>query len=153
MPRRKWVITVDDTHNINTEHKNVEANTEYDPNCCVRNDLDENEIERIDDDIWYATDENNDDGNEPIFYDSGMWAGDASFDHHNETNSIVDEPINASSIEIKFYESRQRSPQRSDVRRDCSIPDIEDFSIESIPSIIPLTDEHELYKGAMFKQG
>ena len=26
-----------------TEHEEVEANTEYDPDCCVRNDSDENE--------------------------------------------------------------------------------------------------------------
>ena len=26
------------------EHEDVEANTEYDPDCCVRNDSDENEI-------------------------------------------------------------------------------------------------------------
>ena len=122
----------------------MEANTEYDPNCCGRNDLDENEIEGSDDDIWYATDENNDDRNEPIFYDLGMWAGDASFDHHNEADSIVDEPINASSIEIEFYESRQRSTRRSDVRTDWSVHGVGDFSIESISQIILSTDEHEL---------
>ena len=43
------------------EHKEVEANTEYDPDCYVRNDSDENEIEHSDEDIWYDTEENDDD--------------------------------------------------------------------------------------------
>ena len=37
------------------------------------------------------------------------------------------------------------------MRTDWSVPGVGDFSIESIPEIIPLTDEHELYEGAMFK--
>ena len=37
------------------------------------------------------------------------------------------------------------------MRTDWSVPDVGDFSIESIPEIIPSTDEHELYEGAMFK--
>ena len=28
-------------------------------------------------------------GEEPTFYDSGMWAGDCSFDLNNEANPIV----------------------------------------------------------------
>ena len=47
-------VKIDDTHNVNAKHEDVEANTEYDPNCCVRNDSDENEIECSDEDIWYA---------------------------------------------------------------------------------------------------
>ena len=35
------------------EHKDVEANIKYDPDCYVRNDLDENEIERSDEDIYF----------------------------------------------------------------------------------------------------
>ena len=132
------------------EHEDVEANTEYDPDCCVRNDLDENEIEHNDDDIWYDTNEN-DDGEEPTFYDLGMWADDCSFDYHNEADPIANDPINAPPIETKFYEPRQRSPQRSDVRTDWSVPGVRDFSIESILEIIPSTDEHELYEGTMFK--
>ena len=66
--------------------------------------------------------------------------------------AIADELINVPHIETKFYEPRQRSPQRSDVRRDWNVPGVGDFSIESIPSIIPSTDEHELYEGAMFKK-
>ena len=31
-------VRVDDTHNVNAEHEDVEANTEYDPDCCIRND-------------------------------------------------------------------------------------------------------------------
>ena len=56
----------------------MEANTEYDPNCCVWNDSDENEIEHSDEDIWHDTEENDDDddddeyGEEPTFYDSRM---------------------------------------------------------------------------------
>ena len=68
------------------EDEEVEANTEYDPDCCARNDSDENEIEHSDEDIWHDTKENDDDdeyGDEPTFYDSGMWASDCSFDHHN----------------------------------------------------------------------
>ena len=42
------------------EHEKVEANIEYDLDCCVRNDLDENEIEYSDEDIWYDTEENDD---------------------------------------------------------------------------------------------
>ena len=37
------------------------------------------------------------------------------------------------------------------MRTDWSVPGVGDFSIESIPEIIPSTDEHELYKGAIFK--
>ena len=56
------------------EHEDVEANTEYDPDYCVRNESNENEIEHSDEDIWYDTEENNDDdyGEEPTFYDLGM---------------------------------------------------------------------------------
>ena len=90
------------------EDEDMEANTEYDPEYCVRNDLDENEIEYSDEDIWYDTEENNGDdddyGEELTFYDSGMWAGDCSFDYHNEADPIANDPINASSIDIEFYD-------------------------------------------------
>ena len=101
-------IRVDDTHNVNAKHEDVEANIEYDSNYCVRNDLDENEIERSDNDkdIWYDTNENDDDDDEPTFYDSRIWAGDALFDHHNEADSIPNDPINALPIETEFYEPR-----------------------------------------------
>ena len=99
------------------EHKKVEANTEYNPDCCVRNDSDENEIEHNDEDIWYDTEENDDDDDdddddyeeEPTFYDLGIWAGDCSFDDHNEADLIANDPINAPSIETEIYEPRQRS--------------------------------------------
>ena len=133
----------------------VEENTEYDPDCCVKNDSDENEIEHNDEDIWYDTEENDDDdddyGEEPTFYDSRMWDGDCSFDHHNEAYPNANDPINAPPIEAKIYELRQRSTQRSDVRTYWSVPGVGDFSIESIPEIILSIDEHELYEGAMFK--
>ena len=122
----------------NAEHEEVEANTEYDPDCCVRNDLDENEIKLSDENIWYDTEENDDDddyGEEPTFYDSGMWAGDCSFDHHNEADPIANDLINASFIEIEIYEPQQRSTQRSDVRTDWTVPGVGDFSIKSIPKI------------------
>ena len=87
------------------EDEDVKANTE--------SDSDENEIELSDKNIWYDTEENDDDdddyGEEPTFYDSGMWADDCSFDHHNEANSIANDPINAPSIETEIYEPRQRS--------------------------------------------
>ena len=57
------------------EHEDVKANTEHDPDCCVKSDSDENEIEHHDEDIWYDTEENDDDddyGEEPTFYDSRM---------------------------------------------------------------------------------
>ena len=41
--------------------------------------------------------------------------------------------------------------QRSNVRRVWIVPGVGDYSIKSIPSIISSTNEHELYKGAMFK--
>ena len=64
LPNEDIAIRFDDTDNVNAEHEDVETNTEYDPNCCVRNDSDENETERSgsDEDIWYDTDENDDDG-------------------------------------------------------------------------------------------
>ena len=37
------------------------------------------------------------------------------------------------------------------MKTDWSVPGVENFFIESIPSIIPSTDEHELYEGAIFK--
>ena len=85
----------------------MEVNTEYDLDCCVRNDSDENEIEHSDEDIWHDDDDDDDDdeyGEEPTFYDSGTWAGDCSFDHHNEVDSIANDPINAPPIETKIYE-------------------------------------------------
>ena len=89
----------------------MEANREYNPECCVRNDSDENEIERSDEDIWYDTKENDDDDRDELtFYDFEMWASDASFDHHNEVDSITNDPINAPPIKIEFYEHRQKSP-------------------------------------------
>ena len=94
------------------EHKEVEANTEYDLDCCVRNDSDENDIECNDEDIWYDTEENDDNddyGEEPTFYDSGMWAGDCSFDHHNKADLIANDPINAPLIETEIYEPQQKS--------------------------------------------
>ena len=96
----------------------MEANTEYDPDFYVRNDSDENEIEHSDEDIWYDIEENDDDddyGEKPTFYDSRMWAGDCSFDHHNEADPIANDSINAPLIETKIYEPRQRSIQRFDV--------------------------------------
>ena len=152
VPNEDTPIRIDDTHNFNAEHENVEANTEYDPNYRIRTDSDENEIERNDEDIWYATNENDDNGEEPTLYDSGMLAGDTSFDHHNEVDLITNELINVPHIKTEFYEPRQRNPQKSDVRKDWNVPGVGDFFIESIPSIIPSIDEHELYKGAMFKQ-
>ena len=80
------------------EHEDVKENTEYDPDYCVKNDSDENEIERSDKDIWYDIEKNDDDDDyeeKPTFYDSGMWAGDGSFDHHNEADPIANDPINA----------------------------------------------------------
>ena len=136
------------------EHEDVEANTKYDPDCYVKNDSDENKIDLSDENIWYDTEENDDDddyGEEPTFYDSGMWTGDCSFDHHNEAGPIANDPINAPPIETEIYEPRQKSTQRSDVRTDWSVPGVGDFSIESILEIIPSTNEHELYEGAMFK--
>ena len=102
------------------EQEDVEANTEYDPDCCVKSDSDENEIEHSDEDIWYDTKENDDDnyGEESTFYDSGMWAGACSFDLNNEADLITNDPINASPIETEIYEPRQRSTQRFDVRTD-----------------------------------
>ena len=95
------------------EDEEMEANTEYDSNCCVRNDSDENEIEHSDEDIWHDTEENDDDdddddddeyGEDPTFYDLGMWAGDCSFDHHNKADPIANDPINAPPIETEIYE-------------------------------------------------
>ena len=37
------------------------------------------------------------------------------------------------------------------MRIDWSVFYVGDFSIESTPKVIPSTDEHELYEGAMFK--
>ena len=70
----------------------MEENTEYDPNWHARTDSGENETVRNNDDIWYAIDENDDDREEPTFYDSGMWVDDASFDHHNEADLVMSQP-------------------------------------------------------------
>ena len=61
LPNEDISVRVDDTHNVNVEHEDVEANTKYDSNCCVRNYSDENEIDRSNEDIWYDTNENDDD--------------------------------------------------------------------------------------------
>ena len=74
LPNEDIPIRVDDTHNVNAEHEDVEVNTKYDPNCRVKTDSDENETECNDENIWYDTEENDDDdyGEEPTFYDLGM---------------------------------------------------------------------------------
>ena len=51
VPNEDIPVRIDDTQNVNAEHKDMEANTEYDPNCCVKNDSDENKIEHSDEDI------------------------------------------------------------------------------------------------------
>ena len=43
VPNEDIPVRVDDTHNVNVEHEDVEANIEYDPNCRVRNSSDKNE--------------------------------------------------------------------------------------------------------------
>ena len=120
-------VEIDDTQNVNAEYEDVQANIEYDLNCHVRIDSDENDTKRSDENIWYTTDENDDNKDEPTCYDSRKWVGHASFDDHNKSDLIVDEPINASFIETKFYEPSQRSPQRSNVRREWSVPGAEDY--------------------------
>ena len=77
-PPQQMNLPNEDIPIIVVEHEDVEANTEYDPDCCVRSDSEENKIENSDGDIWYDTEENDDDdyGEEPTFYDSGMWVGD-----------------------------------------------------------------------------
>ncbi|XWS10453.1 hypothetical protein CRYUN_Cryun39dG0080500 [Craigia yunnanensis] len=67
-----WNQTCPPQHMNQSTHENVKANTEYDPNCYARTDSDENETERNDEDIWYSTYENNDNGEKPTFYDSRM---------------------------------------------------------------------------------
>ena len=49
-----------------------------------------------------------------------------------------------------FYEPPEVSPQRTNVKREWSVPSAGDYPIQTIPLIIPSTDEHVLYKGAMF---
>ena len=61
VPNEDISIRVDDTHNVNTEHEDVEANIEYDPNCHVRTNSDENETKCSDENIWHSTDDNDDD--------------------------------------------------------------------------------------------
>ena len=106
VPNEDISVRIDDTHNVNVEHEDVEANTEYDPNCHVKTDSDYNETECSDENIWYSTNENDNDREEPTFYDSRMWAGNSSFDHHNKVNSIANDSINAPPIETEFYEPR-----------------------------------------------
>ena len=72
VPNEDIPVRIDDTHNVNTEHEDVEANTKYDPICRAKTDSYENETERSGEDIWYATNENDDDREEPTFYDFGM---------------------------------------------------------------------------------
>ena len=110
-----------------------------------RNDSDENEIEHSDEDIWHDTEKNDDDdddeyGEEPTFYDSRMWVGDCSFDHHNEADPIANDPINAPHIETEIYEPGQRSTQRSDVRTDWNVP-----SVGVTPQIRDVTGQRQTY--------
>ena len=94
VPNEDISVEIDDTQNINAKHEDVRANIEYDHNCHVKTDSDENETECSDENIWYSTDENDDDREGPTCYDSGMWVGHASFDDHNEARPI-DKPIKA----------------------------------------------------------
>ena len=49
VPNEDIPVRVDDKHNVNAEH--MEANTKYNPNCCVKNDSDENKTEHSNNDI------------------------------------------------------------------------------------------------------
>ena len=110
------------------EDEAVEANTEYDPECCVRNDSDENEIELSDENIWYDTEENDDDddddndyGKEPTFYDSGMWAGDYSFDHTMKQTRLLMTLLMHLLLKPKFMTSTKKYTEvRCENRLECS---------------------------------
>ena len=91
----------------------------------------------------YSNDENDEDI-EPTCYDSSSRLGYASFNDHIETHPIDEEPIEARPIEAEFYEPPEISLQRTDVRREWSVPGVGDYPVQTIPSIIPSTNEHVL---------
>ena len=67
----------------------------------------------------------------------------------NDSDPIDNEPIETHPFEATFYEPIEESPQRVDVRRELMVGN-ENYLIQSIPKMIPSTDEHVLYKGAIF---
>ena len=87
---------------------------------------------------------------EPTHNDSNHELGNASFDLHIDSNPMNDDPIEPRPMEVEFYESTEESPLRADVRREWTVLEYQNYSIQTIPIMIPSTDEHVLYKGTMF---
>ena len=87
---------------------------------------------------------------EPICNDSNAGLGYALVDDHNEAHPIDDEAIEARRFEAQFYEPSKESLKRTDVRRELKVHGAGDYSIQTIPPMIPSIDEHVLYKGVMF---
>ena len=88
---------------------------------------------------------------EPIRNDSDHGLRNALFDPHIDSNLMDDNPIEPRVMEIDFYEPTKESPQRADVRREWTVLENQDYSIQTIPTMIPSINEYVLYKGAMFK--
>ena len=87
---------------------------------------------------------------EPSHNDSDLRLANASFDPHIDSNLMDDDPIEPRPLEVEFYEPTKESPQGTDVRREWMIPGNQDCSIQTMPTMIPSTDEHVIYKGAIF---
>ena len=90
---------IDDDSIYFCDHPSRARNRYDNPNCRVRIDSDENKTKCSNGNIWYSTDENDNDRKESTYYDFGIWIGNASFDDHNEADLIADEPIDAPPIE------------------------------------------------------
>ena len=87
---------------------------------------------------------------EPTHNYSDHGLGYTSFDDHIESNPMDDEPIEICLFETTFYEPNEASPHRTDVRREWTVLENKDYFIQTIPLMIPSTDENVLYKGIMF---
>ena len=73
---------------------------------------------------------------EPTHNYSDHGLGYTSFDGHIESNPMNDKPIKTRHFEATFYEPTEASPQRTDVRREWTVPRNEDYSIQTIPAMI-----------------
>ena len=80
VPNENIIVETDDTQNVYVEYEDRRSNPEYDFSWLVMTNSDENESQCSDENVWYSTDENDEDIEEPTCYNSGLGRGYASFD-------------------------------------------------------------------------
>ena len=132
LPNDELTIKNDERQNNSGEHEDEQVILKYDPSWYDTTDSYDNESDFGDDNNEYM---------EPTCNDSNpdVRVGYVS----------IDEPIEGRHFH-KFNEPLEVSPQKTNVKREWEDPGSEDYSIQIIPIMMSSTDDHELYKCAMF---